>query len=125
MTYSPLQYARALYDLTAETSGANKNEAIKSFASFLQKNNALHLYREIGNAFSEYARKTEGLKEISIKTANEKAAKKISSALHKNFVGEVIIDPNLIAGVSVTIDDIRVDNSIKNRLSEIRKTLTR
>lgn len=123
MFYSPRQYARALCDLTADRKDEKMVGTVKSFALFLEKNNALHLFREIEAAFRERVLEKEGLREATVRAASEATAKKIKSKL-ENAETKIIIDQSLRGGASVTVGDIRVDNSVKSRLLEIRKVLT-
>ena len=121
MKYSPRQYARALHELVAEKHGHGQKETVKTFAHFLQKNNALHLSREIYDAFERHSREVLKTHEVVVKVADEKTAKKIKSKLGASMDATITIDPKLVGGTMITIDDIRIDNSIKGRLLALKR----
>jgi F0F1-type ATP synthase delta subunit len=123
MKYTPRQYASALNSLVTEKTDENMNSKIKKFAAFLKKNNALHLYREIAEKFGEINRETNGKKEITIRAANSETAKKLKTKFGSESEPKIVIDETLIAGSSIVIDDLRIDNSIKSRLSQMKKAL--
>ncbi len=50
--------------------------------------------------------------------------KKVATKLKKKkVIPEVLIDPSYIAGISIEYDSNRIDNSIKSKLNEIKRSL--
>ncbi len=49
--------------------------------------------------------------------------KKVGDKLKKKVIPEVFIDASYIAGISIEYDSMRVDNSIKAKLNEIKQNL--
>ncbi len=48
---------------------------------------------------------------------------KVGNKLKKTVIPEVFVDPSYIAGISIEYDSMRVDNSIKAKLNEIKRNL--
>ncbi len=121
MNYSARQYAVALYDLTRETPGNETKKVIQSFAKLLARKGVLHLEGEIIKSFEKLAKENDGVKEVSIVAAKEETGKKLQNKFHKDTDIKTVIDPKIFGGASITIDDIRIDNSVKGRMSELEK----
>jgi len=121
MKYSPTQYAKALYDLTAKASGHQSREVVARLARFLDKQNSLYLERDIREAFKSYARKKEGVSEVKIKAASETTSKDLAKHFGKENDVEVSVEPALLGGAMIEIDGTRIDNSVKRRLAGLKK----
>lgn len=123
MKYSPRQYASALHSMVSGKTEEAAAIEVKKFAAFLKKNNALHFHREIAEKFADICRESDGKKKITIKAANHEIAQKIKARFGESADTKIVVDKELIAGASITIDNLRIDNSVKSRLSQMKKAL--
>lgn len=123
---TPLQYAIFLYEITSEKQDIKNN--IKGFVEILAKNNDFSKINEIIRRFETYDKKMKGIYDVEITSASplESAAKKHIIESLKNY-GKIeikeAVNPGLIAGITLTIEDVMVDGSLKNKLRELEKVL--
>jgi F-type H+-transporting ATPase subunit delta len=95
---------------------------------FLLEKNRENLVSEIIEAMLEYKRKEEGILVASVRSAavlDEAQKGLLCSALEqasrKSVEAEFRVDPSLIGGVTVRMDDIVYDGSVSHQLHELRE----
>lgn len=130
MRYSAKQYAKTLYQLTE---GAGRDEAkkiVEKFALTLKQNNDLKLFNDIIGEFFRLEDEAKKIVRIEVKSATKldsvsrKAIIKIfEKATGKKAELKEKIDPDLIGGVKIKMDDILIDKSVKNKLALLKKAL--
>lgn len=125
MKYPAHIYARALVEVLAASRGpSSKEDAVaENFLALIKHNgDDAHLEKILEEA-SRFARGKSGVRKVTIASARE-----LNPAQHKamdQFVkpGDVVvkrIDPDLIAGVKITInDELQFDGSLKNKLNKV------
>jgi len=116
-------YAKALAEVALDKKIDKKAEA--NFVKLLQKNGLMHKAKEIVQMAEDMILQKKGNKKITFETARKitPSQKKMLEAIAKQ--GDVIkekINPELIAGVRVIINDNRqFDGSLQNKLKNIFK----
>jgi F-type H+-transporting ATPase subunit delta len=85
--------------------------------------------REIAQEFDEQYKIYKNITTVKVQTAvplDNKLKKQVLELVKKNASGEIElvekIDPALIGGFVLTIDDKQVDQSVKRKLNDLRKT---
>lgn len=127
MKISPKQYAISLYEATK---GASKDEAeklIESFVKVLRFNNDLSKEKRIIEEYYAHCRKQKGIAKLRVRSS-EKLSPAIVSGIVKHFAGQVEIeeeiDPGLIGGIAIEInDDTLIDGSVKKKLQDLKEAI--
>lgn len=123
-------YGRSLYQLTAGLPEKEAKRALESFVELLAARHELELAPNIIAAFGREARKAEGIREVSVESAEDLSASR-KEHLEKTFakaLGAKVemrwkTDPTLIAGAVIRYDDILLDASVKGRLDRLKQQL--
>lgn len=115
---TPLQYARALYEIVI---GKNKDDAtkeIKRFAAFLMEQNKSRMVPLITKEFERIWNKENGIRSVKVTSGRpldagaRKELEKFGSVRGK-------VDESLLGGLQVQIDDILIDGSVSGRLMRL------
>ncbi|MBI2626383.1 MAG: ATP synthase F1 subunit delta [Candidatus Nealsonbacteria bacterium] len=122
---TPLQYAILLYEITLKRSEIKKQ--INGFLGILAKNNDLGKIDGIIKEFEKYEKKQKGVKDVEIISAKP-IAKDIKAKVLEEIEGEAdlkeTVNPDLLGGIIVTVDDMMTDGSLKRKLKELSEVLT-
>ena len=126
----PRFYAQALWELTKEKKGAQRELVIEKILQLLQKNKQLKLWSQIIAAYEKLLRKKEGVILATVKTEKEVTAAelaKITAFLQKTEkVKEVeltIKKEPLGLGLIVETVEKRWDLSLDKQITDFRKQL--
>jgi F0F1-type ATP synthase delta subunit len=124
MKYSTHLYAKALAEVIADAKPAHEAQIVKNFLALVRKNgNETHL-RKILEEAARMARGKDGVRKVTLETARTPARAQKES-LVKSFLkmGDVVeekIDPELVAGVRIIIDDEKqFDGSLRGKLDRL------
>ncbi len=126
MKKTPLTYARELHAALLSESEAGRPLVIREFLAGLARARKTNLRPRIVAAFSELALSAEGYSAGTIATANklgEAERAKIKKAF-KNVVFEERIDPSLLGGAVIEVEDARIDGSVRAKLDALRNAIT-
>jgi ATP synthase F1 delta subunit len=133
MKIKPKQYAIALYEAVKDAPKEKVRDILNNFVKVLEKNNGLRFAPKIIEYFSNYANRMEGTGDLKIKTAEpvgENLIQKIKKAapifLKKEFKKINVreeVDPELMGGFILEIDDMVFDASVKNKFKTLTKIL--
>lgn len=89
-------------------------------------NLSIDIFKEFNSLANDHRNIKEGilysaisLDDARVKAIEEKVAKKIG----KNVELSLVVDASLIGGIKVVIDDLIIDNSIKNRIESLSSDL--
>jgi len=128
MKLTPKQYAISLYETTKGASNEEAEKLIKNFVDLLRLNNSLSMEKRIIEEYEAYCRKQKGISKLHIRSAAKLDPSTVSDIV-KHFSGQVEIeeevDPQLIGGISVTInDDTLIDGSVKKKLETLYQELS-
>ncbi len=126
MKYNPRQYAKALYESLKDVKEDNVDPVFKNFYTILLRNNDLKLINKIIEKIEEIDKEERGVVEVEV-TGAKKIDQDLVSKL-RNLIGEKAeikekIDPNLIGGLKIQINDLLIDGSIKGKLNKLRQSL--
>ena len=126
MKYSPKQYAKALYESLKEAKEDKVDFIFKNFYTVLLRNNDLKLINKIIEKIEEIDKEERGVVEVEVTSAKE-IDKDLVSKL-RNLIGKKAeirekIDPSLIGGLKIQINDLLIDGSIKAKLNKLRQSL--
>lgn len=117
--------------LTAAGANADKCHALTDFISLLIKNQRIDMLLEVALAFSKLYRKENNIFSVCIESASELSdddSKRICALVQRHLNGATaefsfVIDPALIGGFVVNIENERLDASVKNELEQLRLKL--
>lgn len=117
MKIKSAEYAKALVE-AMETK--NDKKIIVNFFALLQKNGDLKKAKEIVQLTETLYLKKSGAKRLTIETARPVGKALLKNIAKKGDVLEEKINPSLIAGVKIVIDNEKqLDISLKNKLDTI------
>lgn len=117
---------------TAAGTDTKSSPEFADFLKLLEENNRLDLLREIALAYTALYRKAHKIYRVTI-TSAAPLAESVSQRIHQlvinhlpadataDFTDEV--DPELIGGFTVAIDNERLDASVANELKQLRLKL--
>lgn len=127
MKITPKQYAITLFEATKGMSNEEAEKTIKNFVDLLRFNNNLSLEKKIIEEYKAHCRKQKGVSKLRIQSG-EKLSPEVVSSIIKHFAGQVEleeeVDPELIGGIAVEIDDdTLIDGSIRKKLKNLQDAL--
>lgn len=119
------EYAKALYEAIIEVTPESQDKVLDNFTKVLAQNGDLGLMDEIEKEFTKLQRQAQGIKQVQVTTAHESESKGLLKDLHE-IVGSKIdvehkVDPEILGGIVIRVDDTLIDASIKNNLNNLRK----
>ena len=123
---SNLQFAKALYEVTAGLPEEKIPEVVEQFFLVLQKNNKLNKIDYIIDEFVAYAKKQQGIKTITIETAQTLVPTiltKIKKEFGENSEISQTINKNLLGGIKIKVDDMIYDASLTTQLNKLKQSL--
>ncbi len=124
----PRQYAKILYELTANL----KNEpdisaAVRAFVGLLQTKHAIGQGEAIVEAFAAYADEQSGKMPVMVTTARplESSAKKFLQEQLGAVIKSEMVDETIIGGVVVKATSVLFDASIRGQLQRLQQQLVK
>lgn len=109
--------------------GSISQEIIGFLSVLFTKNRQVHTL-EILEEFIAQVENYKGIKTAYVKSAVELSEQqikdlkeKISQKINKQVNIEVAIDKSLIGGISINVDGLFIDNSVRSQLKDIKKKL--
>jgi F0F1-type ATP synthase delta subunit len=125
MKYAPHIYAKALVEVLATFKGSKAEEdtLAKNFLALVKKNGDEGHLKKILEEASRFARGKSGLRKVTIASARDLSssqAKAMNQFIKAGDVVEARIDPDLIAGIKITVnDEMQFDGSLKSKLNKV------
>ena len=120
MKYSPGHYAEALYEALDGKSDKAFDVAIKNFSRLLKKNKDHKLLNAILVRYEKIYLKKRGLKKVVVESVTQLTAhqeKEIKTAAGGEILLSAKINPELIAGIKILINDsVLIDASAHRKL---------
>ncbi|HEY4523388.1 MAG TPA: F0F1 ATP synthase subunit delta [Candidatus Paceibacterota bacterium] len=120
MRYLPQLLAKAFLAAVKETPDNKQSELIKNFLRVSEKYGGKSYLMKTMKEIERLDRKERGIKQIALHTARpipKKLLGTITSTFHKNDEVEEKINPELIAGIKIVIDnEFSTDNTLKRKL---------
>jgi F0F1-type ATP synthase delta subunit len=126
MKYSVHTYAQAFVEALEEHADAKKGLAEatlgKNFMALVTKNGDESHLANILDEASRLARGKSGIRQVTIESARELSTSQKAELKHFTKPHDVIeerIDPELIAGIKITVnDEMQFDGSLKKKLNK-------
>ena len=123
MKHSPKMYARAFGELAAgHLSNTKEAELVKNFLGVIEKNNDAHQLKKIFAEAEKFLRMKTGLRSVTIETARKigNLKKTFGHFLLQTDIVEEKINPELIAGIKLTVnDENQFDGSLSRKMKKL------
>ena len=124
MHYKPQFYARALSEsLHARMSEKEKESLVKNFVARVLRHGDGEDLKKIIAEVERMIREKQGIRKVTIETARPQkfnAHKLFGKFLEKSDVVEMIMNPNLVAGVKIIVNDEQeLDMTLKSKLQKL------
>jgi len=119
MKYKSKQYAKALADIMVG-SKTDVKKVTERFLELLEKNGDIGKAKEIMTLAEDIFIKKTGRRKIILETARPMGKNQIVKSFE--MAGDIIeqrVNPEIIAGIKITINDEQLDMSIQKKLQEI------
>lgn len=126
MKHSAHIYAKALVEVLSDPKAKDDARIAKNFLALVARNGDAGHLKKILEEASRFARSRSGVRKVTVESARALNATQIGAM--KRFIkeGDVVerrIDPNLIAGVRITLnEELQFDGSLKNKLNRVLGT---
>ena len=121
--YSNKQYAAALLASFDHASADKQKVVIKNFIALLKRSGVYGKRNEILKEAEKLYFKHKGVHKVDVETAgkpSENLKKEIESALGKNIVLRETVNPEILGGIKILIDDENlIDGSARTQLSKL------
>ena len=126
MKYSAYFYAKAFAELASrKLTHAEEAKFVKNFLAVIAKNNDSHELKKILGATEKMVREKTGTRKIILESARDikKTPREIlGKFLRASDVTEIKINPDLVAGIRLTVNDNeQFDGSLKRKLEKLFK----
>jgi F0F1-type ATP synthase delta subunit len=124
MRHSVKSYARAFAEVAAGVlKKADEDRIVKNFATLVQKNGDGAKWNAILTESAKFLREKEGRRRVMIETArplDAKIRKQLHGSIRPEDIVEESINPSLVAGVRITVnDEEQFDASLARRLQKL------
>lgn len=127
MKYSPDTYAKAFAAAAAELSGKDAErrgaEMAENLVRLAVKNRDAHLLPKILAAAERIARNRSGIRKVKIVSARpltEESSKILGAFLKPRDAAEYAVDPSLIAGIKIIVNDAEAfDGSLVRKMNKL------
>lgn len=126
MKYPAHIYARALAGVIAEVKGRSEKEQdaiVAHFIALVRKSGDEAHLRKIVEEAARFVRGKSGVRKVTIETARLPGAAQRKALQHFIKSGDVVeenIDPELVAGVKIIVnDEQQLDGSLKGKLDKL------
>lgn len=123
MKITPLQYARSLNEILKETSNNQVQEAniIENFVKILEENDDVKIAPVILDLLYDIQRKEGGV--INIETSHNINRERLAENLNnkKISLSNDVRKGSLESGIIITVNDLKIENSIENRIQRLKK----
>ena len=131
MKISPTQYARTLYELTADKSQEEIDGVVGEFGKLLEKKNQAKILPKIIGKFSEIWNKENGIIEAEVMSAHKlenHQIQKVATYLKEKYKAKEVLIDNIVnksikGGVIIRVNDEVMDGSVERNLKDLRKSL--
>lgn len=123
MRHAPAQYAEALFEALEGASPEARKERIARFLRLLERERAKHLLRKVLIRYEKIFLRRKGLRKVDVESArplSDAVRKDIEDALESPVLLTETVNPELLAGVRITLDDsVLIDASAKSKIANL------
>lgn len=117
--------------LSASAQALPTDEVFVDFLKLLIQNRRINMAAQISHAYVDLYRTDRNIRRVNVVSAaplDPKVEQRIRNVIEKHLDGATMefstsVDPDLIGGFIVTVDNERLDASLRNQLKEIRLNL--
>lgn len=117
--------------ITAAAGAGSDNSTFADFLKLLAENRRLDMVFAIAREYSALYRQEKGIYKVEVVSAaplTDSDEKRLKNLIEKNLQGGTMeyssrVNPDLIGGFTVTIDNRKLDASVSNELKQLRVTL--
>lgn len=128
---NPFVDAARKEELVAEAAGGRDNDVLRDFVRLLIRNRRIDMVRDIALAYQEIYRRANNICKVSVTSAAPlvQADRDRLTNLVQQRLGAAsaemtfLVDPDLIGGFVIGIDNDRLDASVRNELQQLRQSL--
>lgn len=127
MRTTPKQYAISLFEASKGATKEEMDGLIINFIRLLRQNNDFSLANKIIEEYAKHYRAEKGIARLKV-TSSEKLGSDEVSDIVKHFQRQVeleeAVDPSLVGGIILEIDDdIRIDGSVRHKLAILKESI--
>jgi F-type H+-transporting ATPase subunit delta len=125
MKLTAKQLATVLVDATAGKEGAELKDAVAAYVKLLAERGEVSRLHEIVRSVDGVWKERFGASTVAIQSASP-LSDKLKAVVEKLAHGADVsfrVDPKLIAGAKVRLDDRVIDNTLAGRAERLRQTL--
>lgn len=125
MKAKPKQLADALLAATEGKSGLALDETVRGFLEWMHGVGQLHRAREVMRAVDAAWKRRYGVARVAVESAHalpvkaQQAVDKLAKGADVSFA----VDPSLIGGARVRVDDLVLDNTVLGRAERLKQQL--
>lgn len=123
MKYDPKTYAKALAAVAAgPLSPAKEKAIIQNFTRAVMDRGGRKQWPKILAASEKALREGEGIRKVTVESARplDDVRARLKSFIQKEDVVETKVDPEIVAGIKITLDDSRqFDGSLSKKLTAL------
>lgn len=120
------EYGKILYSLTVQKKGRELSSALEVYTNFLIKERVLRRIDVIIEKFLDVARVRSGAQTVTLTTAREltnKTKKIIEDIIGKHNEFREVVDPSVLGGIRLRIDNTIYDATIATNLKRLKHTI--
>jgi F-type H+-transporting ATPase subunit delta len=120
------QLVRALYQVLEKADKDEQTKLLNNFVEFLQKKHCLKQAGQIIDEFEIFAKKQQGIKSVeiwSVSSLDKNMLEKIKNIFGKKVETVEKINPGLLGGLIIKVEDKILDGSIKKQLKTLKNKL--
>ena len=122
MKFTLRQYADALSEATKDADELKLKSVIGNFVRLLARKGVLSKSPQIIEAYKKHRNEQEGIQEVAVTTA--RTCEGLEKYFERKTRVKQTIDPSLIGGAKIRIDDDVWDGSIRKRLQLLKEQLS-
>jgi F-type H+-transporting ATPase subunit delta len=127
------QYAKTLFEITADKTKQEIDAVVANFLKVLIKNRKIKLSAKIIERFSEIYNKENGIVEAKITTSRKLSSHqviKLEEFIKEKYKSEKVeinnvVDEKIQGGIIIRVGDEVMDASVSRSLSELKKELAK
>ncbi len=132
MTFSPKQYATALYQAISESAPADESKILDTFATVLKENGDLGKLDDIEREFIEESKVVGGERMAEVTSAKKLSQSEEAKIIRElnDYLGHKVelktkVDARLLGGVVIKVGDELIDGSVKKTLRDLKNQLVK
>lgn len=126
MKYKTRDLAALLLALVKDAPQKEIPSLVNKFVDYIKETHATALLPRILKTFDTLWNKEHGIKKAFItvsKPMTKEEKQKVGSVLGEDAELEEVVEPEIIGGMKIMIDDLLVDASLKRRLEDLKQTI--